>query len=121
MTEVTVMRPSPVKCLEAELGTLQLSMDALLEHLPDALGIFDRDLWLAEVQQLDDVVLTEQAFRNYLTELDVPGSGREAFKVEGWPVVSGDGQRVVYLLLLENLTSVVRQLKNGVPGDADGY
>jgi len=148
---VTLTHIGAVKTLEAELVKSLLPAEALLTHMPDAMGVFDQQLrlivgnqplytllrttavrargeqlahlgndplQLAEIQQrLDDVVLTEVALRAYLTDLDVPGVGRQPFKVEAWPAVSDDGQHAVYLLLLENLSGVVPWLVHNNPDD----
>ena len=48
---VTLTHIGTVKRLESELGTSLLSAQALLEHMPDAMGVFDQDLRLVSGNQ----------------------------------------------------------------------
>ncbi|AWN23830.1 chemotaxis protein [Deinococcus irradiatisoli] len=84
-------------------------------HSIDQLGL--DQLALKEVQNaLNQLLADGQPIRELLLDVDMPGLGRQPFKLEAWPAGaaedgsgSGSGENV-YLLLLENLSTIAARL-----------
>ena len=67
----------------------------------------------SEVQRgLDQLIASGEPLQDVLLNIDVPGVGTQPFKLEAWPVMAASGPPSTYLLLLENLAPIARQLRD---------